>query len=131
MSLDESESLTGRTISSFRYKGICQKVLNWQELFESVIKILHHENESVLYKLADLKLNDNDFPLLKVSRNNSGFKSYVKIEQNLYVEKTAGTDRTLSILRYLFKLYKESPSDLVMHVGYSAITRHSGRRYMV
>ncbi len=112
--LEDDINLTGRSIAKFSYKSMEQPVTSWVEMYESMMKILHSEDKSVLSKLAHIK-NDNDISV-HVSTNKSDLRGYIEIENGLYMERHTSTWLKISLLKRFFKLYGAEPSDLVFYL---------------
>ena len=112
--LEDDINLTGRSIAKFSYKSMEQPVTSWVEMYESMMKILHSEDKSVLSKLAHNK-NDNDISV-HVSTNKSDLRGYIEIENGLYMERHTSTWLKISLLKRFFKLYGAEPSDLVFYL---------------
>ncbi len=112
--LEDDINLTGRSIAKFSYKSMEQPVTSWVEMYESMMKILHSEDKSVLSKLAHIK-NDNDISV-HVSTNKSDLRGYIEIENGLYMERNTSTWLKISLLKRFFKLYGAEPSDLVFYL---------------
>lgn len=110
-SLDDDIDLSGRVIARFTFHNAEQPVTSWIEMFESVVKSLHTEDETVLSKLAYGE-SDNDIAVY-VSNDPDKLRSACQIGNGLYVEKNTSTATKLAILRKLFKLYGVDPADLI------------------
>lgn len=110
-SLDDDIDLSGRIIARFTFHNAEQPVTSWIEMFESVLRSLHAEDETVLSKLAYGE-SDNDIAVY-VSNDPDKLRSACQIGNGLYVEKNTSTAMKLAILRKLFKLYGVDPADLI------------------
>ena len=110
-SLDDDIDLSGRIIARFTFHNAEQPVTSWIEMFESVVRSLHAEDETVLSKLAYGE-SDNDIAVY-VSNDPDKLRSACQIGNGLYVEKNTSTAMKLAILRKLFKLYGVDPADLI------------------
>ena len=111
-SLDDDVNLKGRVIARFSYRNMEQPVNSWIEMYESVLKILHGEDKSILSKLAYVIGEESELATY-VSSKKSEFRRFGEIEEGLYVEKNTSTEMKLSLLRKFFKLYNAAPNDLV------------------
>lgn len=111
-SLEDDVTLTGRVISKFSYKNMEQPVDSWISMYESVLKILHAEDKSVLSKLAHTRTEGSDISL-HVSSRPSDLRAALEIDDNIYVERNTGTGLKISLLRRFFKLYGADPADLI------------------
>lgn len=111
-SLDDDVALTGRTIIKFSYKNIEQPVDSWISMYENVLKILHAEDKSVLYKLAHTPADSNDISI-HVSSRPEDLRGPLEIDENIYVERNTGTALKISLLKRFFKLYGAEPADLI------------------
>lgn len=110
-SLDDDTDLSGRVIARFTFHNAEQPVTSWIEMFESVVKSLHTEDETVLSKLAYGE-SDNDVSVY-VNKDPDKLRGACKIGDGLYIEKNTSTTMKLTILRKLFKLYGVDPADLI------------------
>ena len=110
-SLDDDIDLSGRIIARFTFHNAEQPVTSWIEMFESVLRSLHAEDETVLSKLAYGE-SDNDIAVY-VSNDPDKLRSACQIGNGLYVEKNTSTAMKLAILRKLFMLYGVDPADLI------------------
>lgn len=113
--LDEEVTLSGRLISRFSYKNTEQPVLNWADMFERVIRLLHSEDKTVLPKLANTTDNGVDLAVY-VSFNKSDLRGCSEIEEGLFIERNTSTWQKVNLLRRFFKLYNADPSDLVFYL---------------
>ncbi len=113
-SLDDDESIfTGRTIVKYRFKSEHEvAVKNWIDMMESLIKTLHEIDQSVLYHLSQHHDDDSELALW-VSSTPDDFRKAMQIDKSVYVERNNSTIAKIRILRKLFVLYHESPTDLV------------------
>lgn len=111
--LDEDVTLSGRLISRFSYKNTEQPVLNWADMFERVMRLLHSEDKTVLPKLAADK---NAELAVYVSFEKNDLLSYSEIEEGLFIERHTSTWLKVSLLRRFFKLYGADPADLVFYL---------------
>ena len=114
-SLDEDADLSGRIIARFSYKNVEQPVISWIDMFERVLKILHSEDKSVLTKLASAP-NDGDLLSYVISDDSKSLRGVCEIDDGLYCERNSSTTMKISILRRLFKLFGEEPSELVFYL---------------
>ena len=113
--LDDEINLTGRKIARFVYLTMEQPVKNWSEMFESVIRILHSEDKSVLNNLAYETDSSVDLAVY-VSHKKTDLRGYIEIDHNIYFERNTSTWMKLSILRRLFALYHLDPTNLVFYL---------------
>ena len=113
--LDDEIDLTGRKIARFVYVTMEQSVKNWAEMFESVVRMLHSEDKSVLNNLAYETDESVDLSTY-VSYKKEALRGYIEIDNGIYVERNTSTWMKLSILKRLFALYKLDPSDLVFYL---------------
>lgn len=113
--LDDEINLTGRKIARFAYLTLEQSVKNWSEMFESVVRLLHSEDKSVLNNLAYESDNSVD-PAVYVSHKKTDLREYIEIEHGIYVERNTNTRTKLSILKRLFALYHLDPANLVFYL---------------
>lgn len=110
--LDEEIDLTGSKIVKFSYKNIEQPVKNWTEMYQSVLKMLHSEDKSILIKLAA----NSDFNTelsLHVSNKNEDFTKCSEIDDGIYVWINTSTQYKINTLKKFFKRYNADPSELL------------------
>lgn len=112
--LGEEEDLTNRLISKFTFKNTEYPVSNWLDMFERVIQILYTKDKAILTQLALAEKDLFSFPL---STNSTQFTQSFEIGDGIYVDINTSTQRKLSILNHLFKLYQENPEDLVFYLS--------------
>ena len=134
--LDDEIDLTGRKIARFVYLTMEQPVRNWADMFESVVRILHSEDKSILNNLA--YETDQSVDLAKyVSHRKENLREYIEIDREIYFERNTSTWTKLSILKRLFTLYHLDPTNLVFYLrddddsdedGLLAGTRHEVRK---
>lgn len=113
--LDDEIDLTGRKIARFAYLTMEQPVKNWAEMFESVVRILHSEDKSVLNNLAYETDQSVDLATY-VSHRKQDLRGYIEIDRGIYVERNTSTWMKLSILKRLFGLYHLDPTNLVFYL---------------
>ncbi len=113
--LEDDTELKGRTIIRFAYKNIEQPVSTWIDMMEAVLKILHTEDKSVLFKLAYSQDASNELSAW-VSNSPGNLRHAMKIDDNIYVEQNTSTATKISILRKLFKAYGADTEDLVFYL---------------
>lgn len=113
--LEDDVNSSGREIVRFGYKNIEQPVDSWITMQERVIKILHAEDKSVLYHLANTDNPDdelNDY----ISSNPSNLRGALEIDDGIYLERNTSTNLKISMLRKFFKAYGQNPEDLVFYL---------------
>ena len=113
--LDDEIDLTGRKIARFAYLTLEQSVKNWAEMFESVVRLLHSDDKSVLNNLAYESDSSVDLAVY-VSHKKTDLRGYIEIEHGIYVERNTSTWTKLSILKRLFALYHLDPANLVFYL---------------
>lgn len=84
-------------------------------MFEHVVKYLHDKDNSVLLGLVYHQNGETDISGY-FSGNPSGFRTPLKVDDGIYVEKHNNTAAKISILRKLFALFHEGPTDLVFYL---------------
>lgn len=109
---DEDISLMGRRLMRFSYQDSETSASSWADMLEQVVRFLHRRDPSVLTGLAQGSMEDS-FLHSYVSKTAASLRAPIKVDSGIYLEKHTSTDVKLSILRGLFKLYGEDPSDLV------------------
>jgi len=112
---DEDFKLEGRSIVKYSYRNIETPVSSWIDMFEHVVRYLHNEDKTILLTLvdsSDVSANLRNY----FSNNPQSLKIFLKIDENLYVEKNTSTSIKISILRRLFELFHADPADLVFYL---------------
>lgn len=108
---DESFSLTGCLLVKFSYEGFESPASSWVDMFEQVVKSLHSKDPSILTGLVYGNIQDS-FLSNYVAGTANQLRKAIEISAGIYVERNTSTALKLSLLRRLFKLYGEDPSDL-------------------
>lgn len=112
---DDDVDLTGREILKYSYQNMEQPINSWIAMFNEIVKLLHQNDKSVLLKLA--YGSDDDMGLANYfSSNGENLRAFIKIDDNIYIEKNTNTALKLSILRRLFMLYHADAKDLVFYL---------------
>lgn len=113
-SLEDDADLTGRKIARFTFKNTEQPVVSWVEMYQKVLQILYAEDRSILTRLA---LSDgNEYMALSFTMHPDPPAKWTEIAAGVYVWTSNNTQSKLSVLRRVFKLYEEDPSDLVFYL---------------
>lgn len=112
--LDDETDLTGRTIAKFAYKNVVQPVESWIEMFERMLRMLHHEDKSLLTMLAS-GIGDSELCPF-VSRDRTLLRAALEIDDGLFVERNTSTVTKINLLRKFFKAYNAQPEDLVFYL---------------
>ena len=112
---DEDVDLTGQEIVKYSLLNMEQPVVSWTDMFEHVVKFLHQKDKSVLSTLVYSTSQAKELAVY-VSGSESGLRSALKIDDNIYLEKNTSTAHKLSILRRLFALYGVDPMELVFYL---------------
>lgn len=84
-------------------------------MFESVVRMLHSEDKSVLNSLAyetDPSVDCSAY----VSYKKEALRGCIEIDHAVYVERNTSTWTKISILRRLFTLYHLDPSNLIFYL---------------
>lgn len=110
---DEDVVLTNSQIAKFSFKGAEQTVPSWTHMYESVLKMLHSEDASVLTELA--YASDSNMAEF-VSDSPASFSCNVQIAPNIYVWYATGTQQKVNALRKFFKLFGVDPSELIFYL---------------
>ena len=115
VTLDDDVILTGRAIAKFSYKGLEQPVSTWVEAYQKILKILHHQDESVLTNLA-YETNAEVELASHVSTNPEELGHCEEIDDGIYVWTGISTQYKISNLQKFFKLFGEEPQDLIFYL---------------
>lgn len=114
-SLEEDISFTGRQLARFSFKNTEQPVNSWIDMYESVLKMLHTEDKSVLSQLAYEDDRDNDLTAY-VSSKPDYLRAALKIDDDIFVERNTSTELKLTLLRRFFRAYGIEQSDLIFYL---------------
>ena len=112
---DEDADLTGRDIAKYAYQGKETPVSSWTDMFQHVVKYLHDKDNSVLLGLvydSDRKTDVSSY----FSSSPAGLRTPIPVGEGVYAEKNNNTATKISILRKLFSLFHEDPTDLVFYL---------------
>ncbi len=113
--LEDDNDLTGRSLIRFAYKNAEQAVSTWVDMMEAVLKILHEEDKSVLFRLAYNQDASNELSAY-VTSNPKDLHTALKIDENIYVEQNNSTAAKINMLRTFFKAYGADTEDLVFYL---------------
>lgn len=111
---DENIDLTGKDIVKYSYQASEQSVPSWIDMFEHVIKFLHHKDKSVLISLIHGSGKGQEL-LPYISDAPENLRTALYIDENIYVEKNTSTALKMTILRRIFALFDADPMDLVFY----------------
>lgn len=114
VALDDEVNLTGRTIVKYRFRGAEHETTSWVDMYTDLLKELHSNNKAYLNYLADA--DDSVELSVHVGRSPDGYKSCVKIDENIYVWTGTATQYKISLLRKFFEMFDQDPSDLVFFI---------------
>lgn len=111
--LEDDDELKGKTILKFSFKNTEQPVSSWVDMYQKVLQILYSEDKTIIAKLA---ISDGENLELHFSMNKDEYTKCVEVGDGIYVWTNTNTQSKLSVLRRLFKLYDDEPSDLVFYL---------------
>ncbi|WP_297638440.1 DUF262 domain-containing HNH endonuclease family protein [uncultured Clostridium sp.] len=114
-SLEDEDDFTNTKIDKFKFKDEWIKVKNWAELYENICLMLYDINPGVFIRLTKKSL-DKDFISKRVSNKEKGFRSPLKISENIYIEKNLSTEAKLYTLRVIFDEYGIEQSELLFSI---------------
>ncbi len=112
--LQDNVDLTGKDVSKFVYKQMEQPVRSWQETYENVLRQLHSENKSVLYKLSQ-GMKESDKLAKYFSNKGESLYDPLEIDAELYIERRISPTMKRNILRQLFKLFGIDAKELIFY----------------
>lgn len=109
ISLEDADSLTGRTLVSYVFGNSEEHKCNsWVEMFTNVTVQLYSENPNAIRKLA----NDKTYVHIQYSKENLN-ADWFKIDTNLYLYKSNSTSAKISILNRIFEESDEEKNELI------------------
>ena len=86
---DENVELTGRDIAKYSYQNIEQPVSSWVDMFENIVKYLHHKDKSVLFGLAYNTGSSTD--LVNYVSNTEESTRCTENDENIFMERNTST----------------------------------------
>ncbi len=110
---DEDFDGTGYEILKYSFDNSEQRVVNWLDMFERVVKALDASDRNILAGIACGTRGVATGVDSYFSTTAENLRSPLKLDENLFVEKNTSTSAKLSILRKLFALYDRNPMELV------------------
>lgn len=104
VTLEEDESMTGKNISRYVFRGIEQPVSSWVEMYQQVLMQLHEGDKSVLTRLARSG-DPNEDMSIHFSAQSDKFHSCRKIDEGIYVLTGTDTQSKINMLKKLLPLF--------------------------
>ena len=114
-SLEDDIDLTGRLLARYSYKNAEQPTASWAQMMEQVLKMLHAEDASLLYRLANHRDAENELRSY-ISCNPKDLRNAMEIDAGIYVERNTSTATKIMVLRKLFQAFHTNPEDLVFYL---------------
>ena len=111
--LDDEVNLTGRKLSSYIFKDETFNTGNWIDMYMQVIRMLYAEDNTKLLKVACSSENYKGLSPYFSNTKEKSTQTLISSDGPLYAGASTDTETKLSILRRVFELYDEDPSDLV------------------
>lgn len=112
VTLEDDESLRGRTLISYSYGNVKEHVTNiWVEMFKDVIKQIYDEDPSQIRILASDKNYEN---IIISSTEKQG--DWFKIDTDIYLYTHNSTNAKMRILNKVFDAYGKDKNDLVFNL---------------
>lgn len=113
--LGDDVDLSGRDIIRFAFMKSEQPVDSWVLMMESVLKMLHEQDPSVLTHIAHIDDPDNDLSPY-VRSNPAALRGTIQIDTDVFVERNTSTNTKIAILKRIFKAFNADPEDLVFYM---------------
>ncbi len=112
VTLEDDESLRGRTLISYSYGNVKEHETNiWVEMFKDVIKQIYDEDPSQIRILASDKNYEN---IIISSTEKQG--DWFKIDTDIYLYTHNSTNDKMRILNKVFDAYGKDKNDLVFNL---------------
>lgn len=112
VTLEDDESLKGRTLISYSYGNVKEHETNiWVEMFKDVIKQIYDEDPSQIRILASDKNYEN---IIISSTEKQG--DWFKIDTDIYLYTHNSTNAKMRILNKVFDAYGKDKNDLVFYL---------------
>ena len=112
VTLEDDESLRGRTLISYSYGNVKEHETNiWVEMFKDVIKQIYDEDPSQIRILASDKNYEN---IIISSTEKQG--DWFKIDTDIYLYTHNSTNAKMRILNKVFDAYGKDKNDLVFYL---------------
>ena len=112
VTLEDDESLRGRTLISYSYGNVKEHETNiWVEMFKDVIKQIYDEDPSQIRILASDKNYEN---IIISSTEKQG--DWFKIDTDIYLYTHNSTNAKMRILNKVFEAYGKDKNDLVFNL---------------
>ncbi len=109
---EDEEKFTSAKILGFSFRGERYDVKDWAEMYNLIIKLLHNEDSSIFYKLAE-----NNKYKYRISTNSSDLKHFKEIEPGkLFYNSTSSTSYKLQMLKDYFGKFDISQDDLIFEI---------------
>ena len=109
---EDEEKFTSAKILGFSFRGERYDVKDWAEMYNFIIKLLHNEDSSIFYKLAE-----NNKYKYRISTNSSDLKHFKEIEPGkLFYNSTSSTSYKLQMLKDYFGKFDISQDDLIFEI---------------
>ena len=112
VTLEDDESLRGRTLISYSYGNVKEHETNiWVEMFKDVIKQIYDEDPSQIRILASDKNYEN---IIISSTEKQG--DWFKIDTDIYLYTHNSTNAKMRILNKVFDAYGKDKNDLAFYL---------------
>lgn len=112
VTLEDDESLRGRTLISYSYGNVKEHETNiWVEMFKDVIKQIYDEDPSQIRILA----SDNNYENIIISSTEKQ-GDWFKIDTDIYLYTHNSTNAKMRILNKVFDAYGKDKNELVFNL---------------
>jgi hypothetical protein len=109
-SLFEDFDYTNYGIRSYSMMGTIYKVLDWTDTMIGVVKTLFELDKSAVESAASN--NDNVF----ISDTKQSYGKFVKIAENVYINKNTNTNIKVKLMQYLFDECDLDQNELLFNI---------------
>ena len=112
VSLDDDETLTGKTLVSYSYGKVTERETTaWVEMFKDVIKQIYDEDPSQIRILAA----DETYENIILSTNEIQ-GDWFKLDSDIYLYTHNSTNAKMRILNRVFEIYGKDKSELIFYL---------------
>lgn len=113
--LEDNFDPTNQSLVKYKFNNTTQEVSSWVEMYIQIVKTLHLQDNTILYKVAN-DIND-EYGLSKyIKYSNPDLKKYIELDDNLFVYVKADNYFKLSLLRKFFSLFDISQDELILYL---------------
>lgn len=106
--LNDEDDLRGRKITAYNFLGSTYPVTTWIEMYKEIIKAIYESDSKPLKDKINSEKNEYRY----FFNNEEVSSSYIKIDENFYININLNNNTKIHGLRYLFDLYGIDQTEL-------------------